>query len=110
MLGVGGIVHTAALAGCAPRESTPSATPTATAAAAGAPATAAASGNAAVPLEPFTFLQLSDTHWGYSGAANPEAATTLRQAVATINASAVPLDFVVFTGDLTPTRSSAAAA
>jgi len=53
-------------------------------------------------------LQLSDTHWGYSGAANPEAGSTLRQAVATINASSVPLDFVVFTGDLTHTTPDAA--
>src|SRR5262252_863323 len=49
----------------------------------------------------FFFLQLSDTHWGYSGAANPEADVTLKKAVATINATGAEPDFVVFTGDLT---------
>jgi hypothetical protein len=49
----------------------------------------------------FFFLQLSDTHWGYSGAANPEADVTLKKAVATINANGAEPDFVVFTGDLT---------
>ncbi len=51
----------------------------------------------------FYFVQLSDTHWGYSGPANPDAANTLRRAVASVNALAVPPDFVVFTGDLTHT-------
>jgi hypothetical protein len=53
----------------------------------------------------FFFLQLSDTHWGYQGAANPEAELTLRRTVALVNslsASARP-DFIVFTGDLTHT-------
>ena len=27
--------------------------------------------------EDFAFMQLSDTHWGYTGASNPEADTTL---------------------------------
>ena len=103
LLGVGGLVHTAALAGCAARDSTAVAAPTGPAAGPATTAATASAGNTQAALEPFTFLQLSDTHWGYSGAANPEAATTLRQAVATINASAVPLDFVVFTGDLTHT-------
>ena len=49
----------------------------------------------------FFFLQMSDTHWGYSGAANPEADVTLKKAVATINATGAEPDFVVFTGDLT---------
>jgi hypothetical protein len=31
------------------------------------------------------FVQLSDTQWGYQGPANPEAANTLRKAVATVN-------------------------
>jgi hypothetical protein len=51
----------------------------------------------------FFFLQLSDTHWGYQGPANPEAGTTLEHAVATINASPMVPDFIVFTGDLTHT-------
>jgi len=51
----------------------------------------------------FFFVQLSDTHWGFQGAPNPEAKNTLRQAVASVNALPVPPAFVVFTGDLTHT-------
>jgi hypothetical protein len=51
----------------------------------------------------FYFVQLSDTHWGYSGDANPEAANTLKKAVAAVNALDVQPDFIVFTGDLTHT-------
>jgi 3',5'-cyclic AMP phosphodiesterase CpdA len=51
----------------------------------------------------FYFVQLSDTHWGYQGPANPDAAVTLRKAVATVNALSTPPEFVVFTGDLTHT-------
>jgi hypothetical protein len=54
--------------------------------------------------EEFHFVQLSDTHWGFNGPkVNPEAATTLKQAVAAVNGLAQPPDFVVFTGDLTHT-------
>jgi hypothetical protein len=56
----------------------------------------------------FFFLQLSDTHWGYSGAANPEADVTLKKAVTTINAIGAEPDFVVFTGDLTHNTDDAA--
>jgi hypothetical protein len=51
----------------------------------------------------FHFVQLSDTHWGFAGAPNPEARNTLRQAVAAVNALPEVPDFVVFTGDLTHT-------
>jgi hypothetical protein len=51
----------------------------------------------------FYFVQLSDVHWGYEGPANPDAAYTLRQAVATVNALPTPPEFIVFTGDLTHT-------
>jgi hypothetical protein len=51
----------------------------------------------------FFILQLSDTHWGYSGAANPDAEVTLPTAVSTINSVAARPDFIVFTGDLTHT-------
>jgi hypothetical protein len=58
----------------------------------------------AVPeREEFYFVQLSDTHWGYRGDANPEANETLRKAIATINAVETKPEFVVFTGDLTHT-------
>lgn len=54
--------------------------------------------------EEFYFVQLSDTHWGFSGAAvNPDAANTLKKAVAAVNALEHAPDFVVFTGDLTHT-------
>ena len=56
----------------------------------------------------FYFVQLSDTHWGYKGPANPEAANTLKLAVATVNALATPPDFIIFTGDLTHTTDDAA--
>ena len=58
--------------------------------------------------EDFFFVQLSDTHWGYTGPANPDAANTLRQAVAAVNALPRQPDFVVFTGDLTHTTDDAA--
>lgn len=51
----------------------------------------------------FFFVQLSDTHWGYTGPANPDAANTLKKAVATVNALEIQPDFIVFTGDLTHT-------
>jgi len=51
----------------------------------------------------FFFVQLSDTHWGFSGPPNPDAENTLRKAVAAVNALPRDPDFVVFTGDLTHT-------
>lgn len=52
----------------------------------------------------FFFLQMSDTHWGFTGpAVNPEAEVTLEKAVATVNGLERQPDFIVFTGDLTHT-------
>ena len=51
----------------------------------------------------FYFVQLSDTHWGYKGPANPEATVELPRAIELVNALPEPPDFVVFTGDLTHT-------
>lgn len=51
----------------------------------------------------FHFVQFSDTHWGYKGAANPDAEHTLEKAVTTVNGLANRPDFIVFTGDLTHT-------
>jgi 3',5'-cyclic AMP phosphodiesterase CpdA len=56
----------------------------------------------------FYFVQLSDVHWGYQGAANPDAGVTLRKAVATVNALPVQPEFIVFTGDLTHTTDDPA--
>ena len=55
------------------------------------------------PENDFFFVQLSDSHWGFSGPPNPEAANTLRQAVQAVNGLSVQPDFIVFTGDLTHT-------
>jgi len=55
------------------------------------------------PAEDFYFVQLSDLHWGFEGPPNPEAKTTLKRAIAEVNAMPKPPDFVVFTGDLTHT-------
>lgn len=50
----------------------------------------------------FFFVQLSDTHWGFSKPeANPDFAGTLKKAVAAVNSLSVQPDFVMFTGDLT---------
>ena len=50
----------------------------------------------------FLFVQLSDTHWGFSNPdANPDSAGTLKKAVAAVNGLPAQPDFVMFTGDLT---------
>jgi hypothetical protein len=79
----GGAVYFAGLAGCA-----------------SADAKTADSGPA---YDDFYFVQLSDSHWGFSGAPNPDAKNTLRKAIATVNALEKPPEFIVFTGDLTHT-------
>ena len=56
----------------------------------------------------FYFVQLSDIHWGYAGPANPDAANTLKKAVATVNALEIQPDFILFTGDLTHTTDDPA--
>jgi hypothetical protein len=91
LMGIGGVVFASGLPGCA--ETAVSA----------APALAGSQGSkrVKVPGEDFFFLQLSDTHWGFKGAPNPQADVTLEHAVATINSVDVLPDFVVFTGDLT---------
>ncbi|WP_034411468.1 metallophosphoesterase family protein [Derxia gummosa] len=58
---------------------------------------------AAMANEDFFFVQLSDTHWGYEGPANPDARGTLPKAIDAVNALADKPDFIVFTGDLTHT-------
>jgi 3',5'-cyclic AMP phosphodiesterase CpdA len=50
----------------------------------------------------FFFLQLSDTHWGFTGqAVNPDSERTLKKAVAAVNGVNDQPDFIMFTGDLT---------
>ena len=55
----------------------------------------------AAEADEFYFVQLSDTHWGFDGPANPDSRGTLPKAVAAVNSLSEPPDFVVFTGDLT---------
>ncbi|MGD0277259.1 MAG: metallophosphoesterase, partial [Syntrophales bacterium] len=50
----------------------------------------------------FFFVQLSDTHWGFSGPkVNPDATGTLQKAVEAVNSLQYQPDFIIFTGDLT---------
>lgn len=84
LLGLGGVTFASGLAGCQGQGSGPPA--------------AMAHGD-----PDFFFLQLSDTHWGYQGPANPEAEHTLHEVVRTINASPLRPRFVMCTGDLVQT-------
>jgi 3',5'-cyclic-AMP phosphodiesterase len=49
----------------------------------------------------FSFVQVSDSHIGFNKDANKDVVSTLREAIARINALPVRPDFVVHTGDLT---------
>jgi 3',5'-cyclic-AMP phosphodiesterase len=48
----------------------------------------------------FSFIQISDSHIGFSKEANPDVTATLRIAVDRINAAAHPPDFLLHTGDI----------
>lgn len=100
LLGVSGVTFASGLWGCATGSAAATAGHTAT-------ATATPTPNEPLPRD-FFFLQLSDTHWGYQGAANPEADRTLRETIATINSVAIKPEFVIFTGDLTQTTDDPA--
>jgi Calcineurin-like phosphoesterase len=49
----------------------------------------------------FSFVQMTDSHWGFEGPPNPEAKNTLKRAVAAVNGLKQQPDFIMFTGDLT---------
>jgi 3',5'-cyclic AMP phosphodiesterase CpdA len=49
----------------------------------------------------FRFVQISDTHIGFSRPANPDVSATLERAVEKINSAAEPGEFIIHTGDLT---------
>ena len=49
----------------------------------------------------FTFVQISDTHLGFSKEANPDVVGTLRSAIADINGLPQRPAFVIHTGDIT---------
>ncbi len=59
------------------------------------PASAAPAGHGA-----FTFLQISDSHIGFSKPANPDALGTLREAIAKIKALPTKPAFMIHTGDI----------
>ena len=50
---------------------------------------------------PFSFVQMSDTHVGFDGAANPNGTRAFERAVEQINGLPERPDLVIFTGDLT---------
>jgi len=49
----------------------------------------------------FTFVQISDSHLGFAGKANPDVSRTFQQSIDLINALPDRPDFVVHTGDVT---------
>ena len=49
----------------------------------------------------FTFLQISDSHIGFKGAANPDPMTTLDEAIAKVGALPKKPAFMIHTGDIT---------
>src|SRR5215471_9120983 len=69
----------------------------------GIPSTSGLVGSAlaAPAAKPFTFLQISDSHIGFNKPANPDAAGTLREAIAKIKALPVKPAFMIHTGDVT---------
>jgi 3',5'-cyclic-AMP phosphodiesterase len=48
----------------------------------------------------FSFIQISDSHIGFSKEANPDVTATLQVAVDRINSAAAPPDFLLHTGDI----------
>ncbi|HEU5194111.1 MAG TPA: metallophosphoesterase [Methylomirabilota bacterium] len=53
------------------------------------------------PAGTFSFVQISDTHVGFKGQANPDAAVTLQQVIDRVNALPTRPAFVLHTGDQT---------
>ena len=58
-------------------------------------------GSSAPTAEDFSFVQISDSHIGFTGAANPDVTRTFQSAIDLVNALPAQPDFVVHTGDLT---------
>ncbi len=61
------------------------------------------------PITPFRFVQLTDTHLGYTGDANREVSRSLGLALKAIQGLTPSPDFILMTGDLTEFTTSAAA-
>jgi 3',5'-cyclic-AMP phosphodiesterase len=72
---------------------------------ASAPTPAPAPAAPAAPTSNLTFAQISDTHIGFTGAANPDVVATTTAAIAQINALDPQPSFVVHTGDLSHTAT-----
>jgi Icc protein len=51
----------------------------------------------------FSFVQISDSHLGFHGTANPDVTGTLRQAIAEVKANAAQASFMIHTGDVSHT-------
>lgn len=62
---------------------------------------AALAGSRHAGARPFSFVQISDTHIGFSKAANPDPAGTLKETIAKIKALPAAPDFIIHTGDVT---------
>src|SRR5881275_558317 len=52
------------------------------------------------PTQPFTFVQLSDSHIGFNKPPNSDARATFREAIAKVQALKVQPDFIIHTGDV----------
>ncbi|HEV7385251.1 MAG TPA: metallophosphoesterase, partial [Phenylobacterium sp.] len=52
-------------------------------------------------VQPFSFLQVSDSHIGFTKDPNPDARATFREAVAKIKALPAKPAFILHTGDIT---------
>ena len=50
--------------------------------------------------QPFTFVQISDSHIGFNKPANPDARATFREAIAKVKALPNQPDFIIHTGDV----------
>ena len=65
-------------------------------------------GCASIAAPDFSFVQLSDIHWGYANSkVNPEPRQAMTRTIEAVNALEQQPDFVVFTGDLTQTTDDA---
>jgi 3',5'-cyclic AMP phosphodiesterase CpdA len=63
---------------------------------------AGAADNTPIPKRPdLRFIQLSDSHIGFKGAANPDVTGAFSRAIDQINGMGATPDFVIHTGDLT---------
>jgi 3',5'-cyclic AMP phosphodiesterase CpdA len=55
---------------------------------------------AAAKAKPFSFVQVSDSHIGFSKPFNPDTKVTFREAIAKVNALPQKPDFIIHTGDV----------